>query len=114
MVQSERQIKLLNSKGLQGGRRDGISPMAKFWTTIRSGQVFGRFGRNRLLSIRSVRILDSRVERGMPSRSAAPDDPNTRPPLARSASSITAFSWAASDPDNATDPAMAGLADSQL
>src|SRR5262245_60035465 len=29
------------------------------------------------------RIFDSSVERAMPSRAAAPDGPNTRPPLAR-------------------------------
>src|SRR6266853_214210 len=54
-------------------------------------------GRNRLLSILSVRIFDSSVERGIPSRSAAPACPNIRPPLARRASSMIVFSWVASE-----------------
>ena len=49
-------------------------------------------GRKRLLLILNAWILYSSVERGMPSRVAAPEGPNTRPPLARSASSIIAFS----------------------
>jgi hypothetical protein len=56
--------------------------------------------RKRLLSIFSARILDSSVERGIPSRAAAPEGPNTRPRLARSASSTIAFSCAASELDN--------------
>jgi len=40
---------------------------------------------------RSARILDSSVERGIPSRVAAPDGPNTLPLLARNASSMIAF-----------------------
>ena len=50
----------------------------------------------------------------MPSRAAAPDGPNTRPPLARSASSMVAFSWAATVLDNASRLSTAGPADSQL
>src|SRR5580693_976529 len=47
------------------------------------------------LLIFSARILDSSVERGIPRRVAAPDGPKTRPPVARKASSMIAFSWAA-------------------
>src|SRR5260221_6427875 len=46
----------------------------------------------RFLLIFSDRILDSRVDRGMPSIAAAPDDPNTRPSLSRRADSINSFS----------------------
>jgi hypothetical protein len=48
------------------------------------------------LSILSARICDSSVERGIPNRAAAPEAPNTRPPLARRASSTIAFSCDAS------------------
>ena len=58
--------------------------------------------RKRLLLIFSARIFDSSVERGIPSRAAAPECPNTRPPLARKASSIIAFSCAATERDNPT------------
>src|SRR4029077_11239477 len=58
--------------------------------------------RKRVLSIFSARILDSSVERGIPRRAAAPEGPNTRPRLARNASSTIAFSCAASEPDNPT------------
>src|SRR6267142_2069630 len=55
--------------------------------------------RKRFLLILSARIRDSRVERAMPSRTAAPAAPDTRPPLARKASSIIALSRANSAPD---------------
>jgi hypothetical protein len=48
--------------------------------------------RKRFLSIPKARILDSSVERGMHSLTAAPKGPNTRPPVARNASSMIAFS----------------------
>src|SRR5258705_10760846 len=48
--------------------------------------------RKRALSIFSPLIFDSRVERGIPNRLAAPEAPNTRPPHARRASSMIAFS----------------------
>ena len=48
----------------------------------------------RNLLILSERILDSRVEAGMPSWAAAPDGPDTRPPVAANAASMTSFSWA--------------------
>jgi len=47
--------------------------------------------RKRFLSIRNARIFDSSVERGMPSRAAAPAGPYTRPPHACRASSMTAL-----------------------
>ena len=53
---------------------------------------FGARARKRLLLILNARILDSSVERGIPSFAAAPEDPNTRPPVARRASSMSAFS----------------------
>src|SRR6266851_2459823 len=40
-------------------------------------------------------IFDSRVDPGMPSFAAAPDGPDTRPPLSRRAASMISFSWAA-------------------
>jgi hypothetical protein len=63
--------------------------------------------RKRFLLILSARILDSRVERGIPSRAAAPDGPNTHPPLARKASSTIAFSRADKAPDNVAPRSMA-------
>ena len=72
--------------------------MVKYWTS--SGQeLFGARARKRALLILSARIFDSSVERGIPSRAAAPDGPNTRPPLARRASSTIDFSCAANVPD---------------
>src|SRR6516164_908843 len=50
----------------------------------------------RFLSIFSDLIFVSRVDPGMPSLAAAPDGPDTRPPLSRRANSIISFSWAAS------------------
>src|SRR3954462_2283998 len=61
-------------------------------------ELFGAFVRKRLLLIFSVRILASSVDRGIPSRAAAPAGPNTRPPLALNASSTSAFSCAANAP----------------
>ena len=46
----------------------------------------------RNLLIFSARILDSRVEAGMLSWAAAPDGPETRPPLAANALSIASLS----------------------
>ena len=62
----------------------------------------------------SARIFDSSVERGIPRRAAAPAGPNTRPPLARNASSMIAFSWPASVLGNASRLSTAGRAESQL
>jgi hypothetical protein len=42
----------------------------------------------RFLSIFSDRILDSKVDSGIPSLAAAPDGPKTRPSLSRKAASI--------------------------
>src|SRR5208282_2803648 len=50
----------------------------------------------RFLLIFNDLIFDSRVDRGMPSLAAAPDGPNTRPPLSFRAASIISFSCAAS------------------
>jgi hypothetical protein len=44
------------------------------------------------LLIRSARMRDSSVDRGIRSRAAAPVGPKTCPPLARSASSMIVFS----------------------
>jgi len=46
----------------------------------------------RNLLIFSDRILDSRVEAGMPSWAAAPEGPDTRPPAAANAFSMISFS----------------------
>src|SRR5262245_17331374 len=70
--------------------------------------------RKRIFLIPRARIFDSSVDRAIPSRAAAPDGPNTRPPLARRASSMIAFSWPASVLDNADRVSTAGLAVSQL
>src|SRR6266853_3574377 len=79
---------------------------------VRNG--FGGRVRKRLFLILSARIFDSSVERGIPSRAAAPECPNTRPPLSRKASSIIAFSCAASELDNPARLLIPGPADSQL
>src|ERR1700681_3897449 len=50
---------------------------------------------NRFLLIFSDLILESKVEPGIPSLAAAPDGPDTRPPLSRRAVSIISFCWAA-------------------
>src|ERR1700722_7208156 len=47
---------------------------------------------NRLFSIFSALIFDSRVEGGIPSRSAAPNGPATRPLLSINAASMASFS----------------------
>src|SRR5712671_6235555 len=75
---------------------------------------FGARVRKRLLLIFNARIFDSSVERGMPSRAAAPDAPNTRPSVARSASSISAFSCEAIVPDIPSRLSTAGRVDNQL
>src|SRR5713101_3678272 len=54
------------------------------------------------LLIFSDRILDSRVDPGKPSLVAAPDGPDTCPPLSRRAASIISFSWAASFRDSSS------------
>src|SRR5271165_6171085 len=46
----------------------------------------------RFLSILSDLIFESRVEPGIPSLAAAPDGPETLPPLSRKAASIISFS----------------------
>ncbi len=74
----------------------------------------GARARNRLLLIFSMRIFDSSVERGSPSRAAAPDGPATRPPLARRASSTIAFSCAANVPDKPSRLSTAAAPESQL
>src|SRR5271169_7178619 len=50
----------------------------------------------RFLSILSDLIFESKVDPGIPSLAAAPDAPDTRPPLSRRAVSIISFSWEAS------------------
>src|SRR5713226_7558772 len=50
----------------------------------------------RFLLIFSDLIFDSKVDPGKPSFAAAPDGPDTCPPLSRRAASIISFSWAAS------------------
>src|SRR6266851_3970300 len=52
------------------------------------------------LLILSDLIFDSKVDPGKPSFAAAPDGPDTCPPLSRRAASIISFSWAASFPDS--------------
>src|SRR5260370_41297414 len=49
-----------------------------------------------LLLIFSDLIFDSKVDPGKLSLAAAPDGPDTCPPLSRRAASIISFSWAAS------------------
>ena len=49
----------------------------------------------RFLLIFSDLIFDSRVDPGIPSLAAAPECPDTRPPLSRRAASMISFSWAA-------------------
>lgn len=65
--------------------------LAVLLTGVRGGQLQADWKRR--LSIFSALIRDSRVERGMPSLSAAPDGPEMRPLLAASADSIISFSW---------------------
>jgi hypothetical protein len=75
-----------------GGRQTGeISPMVKSWTTPSQERFAVRVRKPRLL-IFSARIFDSSVERGIPSRAAAPEGPKTRPPQARKASLMIVFS----------------------
>src|SRR6266481_2844664 len=52
------------------------------------------------LLIFSDLIFDSKVDPGKPSLAAAPDGPDTCPPLSRRAASIISFSWAASFRDS--------------
>src|ERR1700730_6691878 len=100
-------------------RGSGRRGEARFRQWLNAGQheLQERFGarvRKRLLLILSERIFDSSVERGIPSRAAAPEDPNTRPPVARSASSMSAFSCEASVLDIPSRLSAAGRADNQL
>src|SRR5258707_15598212 len=71
----------------------------------------------RFLLIWSDLIFVSRVDPGIPSLAAAPDGPDTRPPLSRRAASIICFSWAASFWESSSwlvgPPAM-GFRESQL
>src|SRR6266481_5662116 len=54
----------------------------------------------RFLLIFSDLIFESRVVPGIPSLAAAPDGPNTRPLVSRSAASIISFTWEASFSEN--------------
>src|SRR5712692_9278200 len=56
----------------------------------------------RFLQIFSDLIFDSKVDPGKPSLAAAPDGPDTCPPLSRRAASIIPFSWAASFRDSSS------------
>src|SRR5260370_6375681 len=56
----------------------------------------------RFLLIFSDLIFDSKVDPGKPSLAAAPDGPDTCPPLSRRAVSIISFSWAASFPGSSS------------
>ena len=60
-------------------------------TTFRALAVLKRY-----LPIFNEAIFDSNVDRLIPTFAAAPDGPNTRPPLSRKANSIISFSWAPS------------------
>src|ERR1700704_6987786 len=86
--------------------------MVKYETT-RTQERLGARVRKRLLLTFNERIFDSSVERGIPSRAAAPEGPNTRPSVARSASSMSAFSCDASAPDIPSRLSTAGRADNQ-
>src|SRR5216684_1300458 len=71
----------------------------------------------RFLLILSDLIFDSKVDPGKPSLAAAPNGPDTCPPLSRRAASIISFSWAASFPDNSSwlfDSLARGCRESQL
>src|SRR5258706_1152880 len=76
--------------------------------------LFAGRARKRPLWMFNVRIFDSSVERGIRSRAAAPDGPNTRPPVARSASSMSTFSCDASVLDMPRRLSTAGFVDNQL
>src|SRR5271167_388922 len=58
--------------------------------------VEGSMALNRFLLILRDLILDSSVDPGIPSLAAAPDAPETWPPLSHRAASIISFSWEAS------------------
>src|SRR6201986_2757356 len=68
---------------------DDQGPRYKQYTIARHSSGLRR---KQFLSIFNDLIFDSRVDRGIPSFSAAPAGPNTRPPLASRASSIMFFS----------------------
>src|SRR5258708_16078905 len=57
-------------------------------STMSRQELFDARMRKRLLLILSARIFDSSVDRGIPSRAAAPEGPKTRPPLARRATCL--------------------------
>src|SRR5258708_17215633 len=108
---------LPNSISLREVSRSALQTVRRQLTAAGQCHVRNGFGgrvRKRLFLILSARIFDSRVERGIPSRAAAPECPNTRPPLSRKASSIIAFSCAASEPYHPTWLLIPGPADSQL
>ena len=72
--------------------------------SLRSGADVGAYMRSveesvalkRFLLILRDLIFDSSVDPGIPSLAAAPDGPETWPPLSRRAASIISFSWEAS------------------
>src|SRR6266853_1044644 len=71
----------------------------------------------RFLLIFSDLIFDSKVDPGKPSLTAAPDGPDTCPPLSRRAASIIFFSWATSFRDGSSwlfDSLARGCRKSQL
>src|SRR6266853_192519 len=71
----------------------------------------------RFLLILSDLIFDSKVDPGKPSLAAAPDGPDTCPPLSRRAASIIFFSWATSFRDGSSwlfDSLARGCRKSQL
>src|SRR6202040_3349703 len=77
----------------------------------------GSVALKRFLLIFSDFIFDSRVDPGRPSLAAAPEGPDTCPPLSRRAASINSFSWAASFRDSSTwlfDSLSRGDRESQL
>ena len=89
---------LLKLKHIGGQSTVELHQIGEVCTTTAVGQAPANLERSvplkRFLLIFSVRIFDSRVDRGMPSFSAAPQGPYTRPPHSRRAASIIAFSSA--------------------
>ena len=69
-----------------------LAPLRTWHDISRESQLLGL---KLYLSMFSDRIFESSVDRAMPSLTAAPEGPNTRPWLSRRASSITSFSVAA-------------------
>src|SRR4029077_17639588 len=96
-----------NTRNLLGSLRDVLN------ARIRDGYAVLK----RFLLIFSDLIFESRVVPGIPSLAAAPDGPNTRPLVSRSAASIISFSWVASfsEKSNCTFGSVAeGRRESQL